>query len=758
LQTDAETDAVLAAFQKTMRNFLDVQRATMLGYLNSPRVASSPAPVHNPSHEPARASEPIEVVAEREKNVGSGEKVVPPTNGHIDAAPSPDGGADRQMVESRLLAIVRERTGYPAEMLQLELDLEADLGIDSIKRVEILGTLRESLPPGRNGSESELMDQLSGARTLGAIVERVSRHIGPGSQQLDRAGVAPEASKRLTPSQNGHGSSSSGRSSAGRAASWSPIRRMLLEAVEAPISPASLARGGLILISDDCRGVAAAVSERLRVEGFRTVRIAHAQDARPEESGEKWRVDLGSPASIARFADQVRREGRIAGIVHALPLCDGKAAGLDPEVWGERIKREVRGLYLLAREFADDLARAARDGGAALVAATGMGGAFASAGSVPRDFFPGHGAIAGLVKTLAREWAGVRARVVDFDASEPCDRLAEWLADELLTADDCAEVGYLDGRRIAIEATVSDLSPGGGLGVSIRPGEPIVVTGGARGITSAVAEDLARRWQPTLLLIGTSPPPAEVDSPDVAGITLASALNARLLKRLARDRRIVAPAELERAYQALAREREIRATLARIRAAGTMVEYASVDVRDPAALGSILAAWRERYGPPVGLIHAAGVIQDKLLRDKTPESFDRVVGTKLEGALNLARLVDPASLRFTAFFSSVAGRFGNQGQADYAAANDALNKLAIWLDRRWGGRVVSMIWGPWSGVGMVSDLEGHLGRRGLGMIAPEEGRSRLAEELLAGTKGDVEVIVASDLGGLASKVEAALQP
>ena len=46
-----------------------------------------------------------------------------------------------------------------------------------------------------------------------------------------------------------------------------------------------------------------------------------------------------------------------------------------------------------------------------------------------------------------------------------------------------------------------------------------------------------------------------------------------------------------------------------------------------------------------------------------------------------------------------------------------------------------MIWGPWSGVGMVSDLEGHLGRRGLGMIAPEEGRSRLGDELVPGRRG-----------------------
>ena len=105
-------------------------------------------------------------------------------------------------------------------------------------------------------------------------------------------------------------------------------------------------------------------------------------------------------------------------------------------------------------------------------------------------------------------------------------------------------------------------------------------------------------------------------------------------------------------------------------------------------------------------------------------------------------------MKFTALFSSIAGRFGNVGQSDYAAANEILNKLALWLDRRWPGRVVSLIWGPWSGVGMVSQLESHLGRQGLRMIAPDAGRTLLIDELRYGRKGDVEVIYTSGLGTL----------
>jgi hypothetical protein len=158
--------------------------------------------------------------------------------------------------------------------------------------------------------------------------------------------------------------------------------------------------------------------------------------------------------------------------------------------------------------------------------------------------------------------------------------------------------------------------------------------------------------------------------------------------------------------------------------------------------------WRRRFGDPVGLIHGAGLIQDKLARDKSVDSFDRVFGPKIDGALNLIRLVRPELIRFAIFFSSIAGRYGNRGQTDYSAANDLLNKLAVWLDGRWPGRILAANWGPWSGVGMVSDLEAALDARGLGMITPRAGAAALLDELTRGRKGDVEVVLASHLGGL----------
>ena len=200
-------------------------------------------------------------------------------------------------------------------------------------------------------------------------------------------------------------------------------------------------------------------------------------------------------------------------------------------------------------------------------------------------------------------------------------------------------------------------------------------------------------------------------------------------------------AAVEAAYRRLMKDREIRGNLEAIRAAGGTVEYRCVDVRDPAAFGGLLDELNAAGGI-TGVIHGAGVIDDKLVRDKTPESFEKVFGTKVDSGLTLAERLAGKPVKFLVLFSSLAGRYGNRGQADYAAANEVLSKLALGLDRQWPGRVVAMDWGPWGGVGMVADLEKHLVARGLQLISPETGPAFVVEELLFGRKGEPEVVIA----------------
>src|SRR5262249_22709322 len=156
----------------------------------------------------------------------------------------------------------RERTGYPLEVLQLDLDVEADLGIDSIKRVEILGKLRDAFPQLASPSDPEGPDDMDGltrATTLGAIVDRVERILGRRHPVTSAAPTAAPASLLLDHGQTDR--SENGRSDAEVDASADGelrggARRLLLDVVDAPIrgQDGGLMPGGTILITEDDLG------------------------------------------------------------------------------------------------------------------------------------------------------------------------------------------------------------------------------------------------------------------------------------------------------------------------------------------------------------------------------------------------------------------------------------------------------------------------------------------------------------------------
>lgn len=107
--------------------------------------------------------------------------------------PSNNGGMDVNLLTTSLLQVVSEKTGYPAEMLELNMDMEADLGIDSIKRVEIFGALTKQHPEMSGINPNELTE----LRTLAEIVNFVSNNIGATTTSTP----APQAV--ATPNGNG---------------------------------------------------------------------------------------------------------------------------------------------------------------------------------------------------------------------------------------------------------------------------------------------------------------------------------------------------------------------------------------------------------------------------------------------------------------------------------------------------------------------------------------------------------------------------
>ena len=133
--------------------------------------------------------------------------------------------------------------------------------------------------------------------------------------------------------------------------------------------------------------------------------------------------------------------------------------------------------------------------------------------------------------------------------------------------------------------------------------------------------------------------------------------------------------------------------------------------------------------------------------NKTAEGWTRVFATKTDSAFWLTRLLRPEGLSFVVLFSSVAGRYGNGGQTDYAAANELLNRLACQVHREWGGKVkvASINWGPWEsprlGRGMVTpETRRKFEERGVTLVPAGAGAELFLNEILHGPLEDVEIV------------------
>ncbi len=612
----SEREGSVMAYLQGMRELAEAQREVMLRYLGAP--AGEAAPVRTLERIEARPTAKSEAVRE---------------------GPAPESaealGAASVDVAQLLLRLVSERTGYPPEMLSLDADLEAELSIDSIKRIEILGALTQRLGIGKgaSGGSDGSLEKLSSVKTLRGISSWIEQRLAAGPSG---EAAAPATAGALPP----------------KTPSAALLHWATAELEAAPELSLRRTSGRTWIAAPEGSPVAARLAALL------------------SERGAEVRLSLARP------------EGPIERLVDLTSLAAGAWSG--SALWEA---------FARCRE-------AVAAGAKQLLAASALGG-LGGAGGGPLD---GAG-LAGLLQSLGRERPELSARAVDLDPAEPPERLAEELALELTDPAGPPESRWKAGARRRVELREGEPPR---LGVALSKSSVVVVTGGARGITARLAVGIARRFGCALELVGSRAVPDD-EPAELAGAADLAGIRQALVRRGGRL------AEVEAAAQAAFAAREVRRTLAEIRAAGGRARYHALDVRS----GEGVAALFERLGregPVEAVVHAAGVTDDRAFEGKERAAFERVVETKLHGAMALARQLRPETRLFVAF-GSVSGLFGNRGQVDYAAGNDALDRLVRTLDGRIAGPAVALDFGPWAGAGMVTpELAREYERRGLPLL------------------------------------------
>ncbi|WP_433933665.1 SDR family NAD(P)-dependent oxidoreductase [Sorangium cellulosum] len=705
--------------------------------------------------------------------------VTPPAAAPAATAAAAPAAAD---VERVVMAVVAETTGYPAEMLGLQMELESDLGIDSIKRVEILSAVRDRTP-GLSEVDAAALAQL---RTLGQVVEhlRASLPAAPAAATVASPAAVPAAAAVTSPA-------AAPAAAAAAAPAAADVERVVMAVVaETTGYPAEMLGLQMELESD------------LGIDSIKRVEILSAVRDRTPGLSEVDAAALAQLRTLGQVVDHLRANlGPAAGAAPAAPVEDAASASADLGRWTlAEVLAPAAGLAMPGLFDAGTVVVTGHDAiGPALVAALGARGIAAEyAHAVPRGargavFLGGlrdfatvdealavhreaflaaqaiaakpalfvtvqdtggdfglsgsdrawTGGLPGLAKTAALEWPDASCRAIDVErAGRPAGELAEAIATELLSGGVELEIGLrADGRRTALRSAREDAQPGP---LPLGPSDVVVASGGARGVTAATLIALARASRARFALLGRTA--LEDDPAACRGVGGEAALKAALVKAAAAAGQKATPAEIGRQVARILANREVRATLDAIRAAGGEALYVSADVNDARAVAAALGDVRRAFGPVTAVVHGAGVLADKLVAEKTVEQFDRVFNTKVDGLRALLGATESDPLKAIVLFSSIAARSGNKGQCDYAMANEVLNKVAAAEAARRPGCVVkSLGWGPWQGGMVNAALEAHFAQLGVPLIPLAAGARMLIDELCdgpgAGSPAAVEVVL-----------------
>ncbi|WP_061783330.1 type I polyketide synthase [Shewanella putrefaciens] len=675
-----------------------------------------------------------------------------------------NNGLSAEKIQQTMMSVVADKTGYPTEMLELSMDMEADLGIDSIKRVEILGTVQDELP----GLPELNPEDLAECRTLGEIVALFSKEIGQsklGQNAVSQnaapvsAVVQPEPAIDLPP----HSEVVLKKlPAAAELAQLSPQQSSKQSAQKAVAR--TFVKDAYIIISDDGHN-AGVLAEKLHAQGL-TVAVVRSPEslvasASPLNSHiASFTLAAIDDASISVVINEIKTLGQVAGFIHLQPQhkTSADAKGL---VLSNAAKASVEQAFLFAKHLQPLLTTAATaNTSSSFISVSRIDGGFGylNHSQIARSEL-NQAALAGLTKTLSHEWPSVHCRALDIAPALDAKQLANAVIAELFATDNVLKVGVSQGAAQALERVtlVAGKADTRHSAANLTSADKILVTGGAKGVTFECALSLAKRSKAHFILAGRSSQqaiPAWAQGKNNSELKAAAIAHIQSLNKQGIGEKPT-PKQVDALVWPVQSSLEIAAALEAFTAVGASAEYLSLDVNNPDAIASTIVPITE-LSPITGIIHGAGVLADKHIQDKTLDELARVYGTKVTGISNLLAALDLDKLKLIALFSSAAGFYGNTGQSDYAMSNDILNKAALQLAQQLpNAKVMSFDWGPWDG-GMVNPaLKKMFIDRGVYVIPLKAGAELFASQLLSNT--GAQLLVGTDMQGTVPSDEQSTQ-
>ncbi|MCL2887930.1 MAG: SDR family NAD(P)-dependent oxidoreductase [Elusimicrobia bacterium] len=661
-------------------------------------------------------------------------------------AAKPSGKFDEVQVTKEIVNLISEKTGYPQDMLELDLDMEADLGIDTVKQAELFAAIREKYSiPQVEGSGIQLKDYPTIRHVVGFVINGPVVAPAPAVETPAPAPVAVEpvtpaptpaapAPKPAVEEKSYHGENYQDKK-----------LRYVPTLVDAPLTEESerrLSTERPVLIFADSAPLIKAYQEWFKERNIPT----HVFTTLKARSKNTTIVNWDSTDETEAVLREYQRENPgMQGIVYLLGAVLKKFDKKN-NPHAELVKH-VMPLFLALKVFAPDLSK--RDDADTFFAVNIK--LDASFGYFTKEAInPTAGSLSGAVQCFRKDMfevtGGCLSKFLDFEPEDTPEEMANRTMFEILRGDMRFMISYKDGRRSTIlsiptrldrRAKNFDLS-----------GKTIAFTGCGRGIGALLSQKIAAQYKSKIIvldIIGISektPLWASMNETELA------ALKNQIWVDLKANPEIKAtPVLLDREFGKIKDSITLYRNLEKLRELGSEVEYYQCDVMNGTQMKEVVTKIKAKGGRVDGLIHFAGLERSKLVTDKTLEEFFRIFDVKAtSGAAFLAlNLVKDSGLYACA--TSIAGKYGNLGQSDYGSANEYLSKLCASLHNQ-GQRAISISMSAFSNIGMGirPGVETFLKSNGVEFVDPQDGMQMFLDEIVYGKIP--EIIMTDVLGKL----------
>jgi acyl transferase domain-containing protein/NAD(P)H-dependent flavin oxidoreductase YrpB (nitropropane dioxygenase family)/acyl carrier protein/NAD(P)-dependent dehydrogenase (short-subunit alcohol dehydrogenase family) len=554
--------------------------------------------------------------------------------------------------EEKIKKIISAQTGYSEDMLEKDLDLEADLGIDTVKQVEIFGKISSEL--GIEVPEDLKLRELN-------TIQKLALYLS-GKSGNEKKSENESLSEPLE-------------------ATASIVKRykVSVSEFEAEKEEPNIFVGKSFLVTTDDFGFSEIFTEKIRDLGIIPVTIGKAET-------NDYKVNFADHDGLWSVMDKISKEHDLSGFIHLSAL-----NGYFSDKNHDDCEEDVKPFFIISKNLSKNMKNKGF-----LVSSISFGSVvFPYSSNLRGKIYPAFSGISGIAKTIGKEFEQAVVKIVDFNIENPVksfEKIADQYVERLLSKDRFVETGISDGslyRLVMKESAGEQKSP------FIKPDEKVVVSGGARGITFEILKRVASEIKPELIILGRS---------DVFSLEerfkdtfLDESFLITVLKKEMKNKK---PVEIKKAAKRILGLRESFDNIKYLKSLGVKVNYHSCDVTDYESVRKAVS----EYDDIQGIIHAAGLEESQIIEKKELSSFNRVFDTKVKGAKNLLKAFEDKNYDFFIGFSSVTARFGNQGQADYTGANDMLGRILNEQKIKNRKRTYKvMSWTAWKDAGMATN-------------------------------------------------------